>query len=304
MHSAELSILLHRALVSRLEVLTAGLAREGWEADSEGVHDNRVASRRVRAVLDMVEPALYPHLRHQAGKLKRLTRALGRTREMDVHLGLLREAARRAPELGSSPAMEHLLEIIDGHRARALRSMAKRLARIKLKNLPSLLTVPSLPDPFRVIDLAGDIWGCLAPWLEGAFPPPGLLDQEDAPALHALRIRIKRLRYVLEVLAPSFAIAPEAQLRHLRLLQTTLGEHHDLVTLTDQLAGLREGLAARSRPILAAGTEAILAHLGEERAIAFEQFRALALSANREGFVAGLRRGLGLPTAPEDGPQP
>jgi CHAD domain-containing protein len=301
MHSAELSILLHRALMSRLEVLMAGLAREGWQADPDGLHDNRVASRRVRAVLDMLEPALYPRLRRHGGKLKRLTRALGRTREMDVHLGLLRDLAAREARLGQGPVMEHLLEVIDGQRARALKAMARDLERIKLKSLPGLLLVPSLPDPFRVADLAGDIWGCLAPWLEGTFAPQGLLDQEDVPALHALRVRIKRLRYALEVLAPGFDAAPEAELKHLRQLQTALGDHHDLVTLTDLLEALLQGLEARDRPILAAGTREILAHLQEERAIAFEQFRALALAADREGFIAGLQGRLGLPAAAEDG---
>lgn len=299
MHSAELSILLHRALVARVEVLMAGLAQEGWEARAEGVHDNRVASRRVRAVLDMVEPALYPRLRRQAGKLKRLTRALGRTREMDVHLGILREVSRRAPGLGAGPAMEHLLEVIEGHRRRALKAMARDLERLNLKSLPNLLLVPSLPDPFRVADLAEDIWNGLEPWLEGAFPPASLLDQEDALALHALRIRVKRLRYALEVLVPGFAAPPEAQLKHLRLLQTALGDHHDLVTLTGMLAELHGGLAGRGRPILAAGAMDILVHLEEERAIGFEQFRALALAADRDGFIAGLRRGLGLDAAAE-----
>ena len=300
MYSAELSILLHRALVARVEVLMGLLAVDGWQGQAEGVHDTRVASRRVRAVLDMVEPALYPRLKRQGLKLKRLTRTLGRTREMDVHIAILTEAGRQSPSLGDSPAMEHVLEVIEGHRRRALKAMEKGLARLNLKSLPHLLLVPSLPDPFRVDDLTGDIWSCLAPWLDGAFPAEALLDTEEVPALHALRIRVKRLRYALEVLAPGFHTAPEAQLRHLRALQTALGDHHDLATLTGQLRDLHLGLAARGRRTLAAGTLDILCHLAEDQAIAFEQFRALALAAHKPAFIAGLRQDLGLEQEPAE----
>jgi len=303
MYSAELSILLHRALVARVEVLMNLLATDGWQGQPEGVHDTRVASRRVRAVLDMVEPALYPRLKRQGLKLKRLTRTLGRTREMDVHIAILQEASRQAPALADSPAMEHVLEAIDGHRRRALKTMQKGLDRLNLKSLPHLLQVPSLPDPFRVDDLIGDIWSCLAPWLDGAFPGEALLDTEDVLALHALRIRVKRLRYALEVLAPGFRTAPEAHLRHLRALQTALGEHHDLATLTAQLRDLHQGLEARGRRTLAAGTLDILFHLGEDQAIAFEQFRALAVAAHRPAFIGSLRQELGL-EQDADGSQP
>jgi len=250
----------------------------------------------------MVEPALYPRLKRQGLKLRRLTRTLGRTREMDVHIAILTEAGRKAPSLGDSPAMEHILEVIEGHRRRALKTMAKELDRLNLKSLPQLLQVPSLPDPFRVDDLTGDIWSCLAPWLDGAFAADGLLDTGEVLALHALRIRVKRLRYALEVLAPGFRTAPETHLRHLRLLQTALGDHHDLATLTAQLRDLHQGLEARGRRTLAAGTLDILGHLGEDLAIAFEQFRALALSTRREAFIASLRQDLGLEQDPAGSP--
>jgi len=294
MYSAELSILLHRALVARVEVLMNNLAAEGWQELADGVHDTRVASRRVRAVLDMVEPALYPRLKRQGVKLKRLTRTLGRTREMDVHLAILTAVGLQVPDLGGSPAMEHVLEVVEGHRRRARKAMLGDLAGLNLKHLPQLLQVPSLPDPFRVDDLTGDIWSCLAPWLDGAFAPAVLLDEEDVPALHALRIRVKRLRYALEVLAAGFRTAPEAQLRHLHALQTALGDHHDLAVLTAQLRELHQGLEARDRRTLAAGTLDILIHLGEDQAIAFEQFRALAVATRKETFIDSLRHDLGL----------
>ena len=292
MHCLELSVLLHRALEGRVESVMNNLAVEGWQDDPEGVHEVRVASRRVRAVLDLVEPGLYPGFKRQSRKLRALTRALGRTREMDVHIAILEEMGRVAPELAASAGMEHALEVIGRRRRKAGRAMAAELAGLSLKNLPQMLLVPSLPDPFRVGDLAGAVWSCLEPWLEGAFPAAELLDQEDARALHALRIRVKRLRYALEVLAAGFHLPPEPQLRHLKALQTALGDHHDRATLEDLLTGLHRGLAARGRTLLAEGTMAVLVRLDEERLIAFEHFRALGVVTPKDAFIGGLRRNL------------
>jgi CHAD domain-containing protein len=301
MFCLELSVLLHRALETRVETLMNELARPGWQDLPDALHDVRVASRRVRTVLSLVQPGLYPGHKRQTRNLKRLTRALGRPREMDVHAAILEDLARRAPDLAAAPAREHLLEVLERRLGKARRAMARALERINLKRLPHLLQVPSLPDPFRhEEDLGPATWACLAPWLEGAFPGEPLLDQDDAGALHALRIRVKRLRYALEVLGTGFPVPPEGELKHLHNLQMALGNHHDLATLQAWLERLHRGLAARERPILAEGTRAFLDYLGEERLIAYEHFRALALAMPEAAFVAGLRRNLGVP-APEPG---
>jgi len=302
MFCLELSVLLHRALEARVQDLMNDFSNAGWQEDPEGVHDVRVASRRVRAVLDLVEPDLYPGHKRQARKLKGLTRALGRTREMDVHAGILADLGQRAPDMSGGPAMEYVLEVIEARRRKARRAMAEDLARISLKSLPRLLLVASMPDPFRTGDLRSAIRACLEPWLAGAFPAEPLLDQDDPRALHALRIRVKRLRYALEILAPGFAAPPEAQLKHLRVLQTVLGDHHDRATLEALLADLLRGLEERGRPCLAAGVREILTHLGEERLIAFEHFRALGVVVPRDLFIDSLWRDLGQEPRESDHP--
>ena len=302
MYCLELAVLLHRALEGRVETLMNNLSMPEWQDEPEGLHEVRVASRRVRAVLDLVEPGIYPGFKRQSRKVRRLTRSLGRTREMDVHIAILEEMGVRAPGPTQGPGKEHALEVIEARRSRARTAMARGLSRLSLKSLPRLLQVPSLPDPFRAGELAGAIWNTLEPWLEGAFAPAALLDVEDVPALHALRIRVKRLRYALEVLGPGFALAPEAQLKHLRALQTALGDHHDRATLEAHLADLHQGLVARDRPLLAAGVLGLLERVGEERLIAFEHFRALAVGTPKAAFMDGLRRDLGLEPGGIDAP--
>ncbi|BDU74881.1 CHAD domain-containing protein [Mesoterricola silvestris] len=294
MHALELSILLHRALEARVEHLAGLLADPAWPSDPERLHQVRVGSRRVRAVLDLVRPELYPGFRRQGRKLRALTRALGLTRELDVHSAWLERLA--VPGLATGSAREHALEVLDARRARARRAMARNLEGNPCRHLSDLLEVPSLPDPFVPGNLAQEVWDALDPMLEAAFSPlPGLLGREDPPALHAARIRAKRLRYTLEILAAAFPAPPVEGLRQLRELQTALGEHHDLAMLEGFLQELQEGLAARARAKLASGTLELLAYAGEARLGAFERFRAAAAAMPEEAFRASLREGLGLP---------
>jgi CHAD domain-containing protein len=291
MYCVELSVLLHRALESRVAVLQDRLAVPDWPADPETLHQVRVASRRVRAVLDLVDPQLYPAYDRQTKKLRRLTRALGQPREMDVHEILLESLRPRLEQVSAGPCLEHVLERFGVGQRRIRAEMIRELGDLSLKHLDDLLRVPVLANPFTSGDLAAGVWECLAPWVERAFRPmPALLDQEDEAALHGLRIDLKRLRYALEILAPAFGEDPADPLRLLKGLQKALGDHHDLATLAARVQELHQGLEERNRMALATGTRAILALVAEERQCAFEQFRVLAMGTSLEGFEDGLKR--------------
>ena len=119
MYTLELSVLLHRALEARMAVLQDRLGVSGWEDDPEGLHQVRVASRRVRAVLDLVDRDLYPAYDRQARKLRRLTRALGAPREMDVHVMLLEGFGPRLAHSPAAVALEHVLERFGEAQAKA-----------------------------------------------------------------------------------------------------------------------------------------------------------------------------------------
>lgn len=300
MHQAELSILLHRALEARVAALMERLAVPEWQDQAEPLHQVRVASRRVRAVLDLVDPELYPSYPRQNRHFRRLTRALGRPRELDVYLELMEGLAERPIPVAARAALEHALEILAAERARAQEAMARALERVPVRKLPRILELPNLPNPFVGATPAEGIWALLEPWLTSALRPvPTLLESEDALALHALRIRIKRLRYTLEVLGAGFRTAPEKALKRLKAVQSALGEHHDRATLELFLRGLLRDLGARQRGVLAGGLLDLLSLLQEDRLCAFESFRALALELEAAAFSEGLRQDLGLEAAAE-----
>lgn len=300
MHPAELAILLHRALEVRLAGLQALLAPAHWTEDMEQLHQVRVSARRLGAVLDLVDPEAYPGHKARRRALKELVEVLGLTRELDVHADGLKGRLLDARSPAQAALLEHLLEGLDRARAKARRVMRRELERLRLPDLQRLLDVPALHDPFQRISLQAAAWSCLEPRAEAALGDlTALAAQEDPPALHKARVRIKKLRYALEALEGAFATAPEAVLKDLRALQTTLGEHHDLAALEALLWETEGQLRTRDRTTLLGRVLELLGEVAESRRAAFDRFRALASGQGPAAFAHALRPALGLP--PEGG---
>jgi CHAD domain-containing protein len=79
--------------------------------DIERVHDMRVASRRLRAVLEIFAPC-FPKSEHKAvlRDVKALADALGERRDPDVHLDALSKLEAEVPE-DQRPGVHHLAEL-------------------------------------------------------------------------------------------------------------------------------------------------------------------------------------------------
>ncbi|HEY3271515.1 MAG TPA: CHAD domain-containing protein [Geothrix sp.] len=303
MHPAELAILLHRALEVRLAGLQTLLAAVDWAEEEEPLHQVRVSARRLGAVLDLVDPEAYPGHKGQRRALKRLVDILGLPRELDVHAAQLEQRRRSASASVQGAVLEHLLERVDRDRAKARRAMHKELEDLRLPDLDRLLDVPSLPSPFQHLSLQEAAWTCLEPRAKGALGDLAALAlQEDAPALHKARVRIKKLRYAVESLEGAFAVAPEALLRDLRTLQTALGEHHDLAALEALLWEEEGQLRTRERRLLAGGVLELLGDVAELRRSAFGRFTVAAASQDPAAFARTVRPALGLPPS-EASPQ-
>ena len=300
MHPAELAILLHRALEVRLARLQELLGPHHWPDDMEQLHQVRVAARRLGAVLDLVDPEAYPGHKSQRRALKALVDTLGLPRELDVHADYLRTHHLDVRTPTQAAVIEHLLEQVDRARAKARRVMAKELDRLHLPDLRRLLEVPALRNPFQSTSLQEAAWGCLEARANVALGDlAALAAHEDPPALHKARIRIKKLRYAVEALESAFAEPPEPVLKELRVLQTTLGEHHDLATLEALLWEAEAELRVRDRATLCGGVLDLLGDVAESRRAVFERFSALARSQTPSAFARAVRPALGLP--PLDG---
>jgi len=99
-------------------------------ADIEGVHDVRVASRRLRAAMDIAAPAFpgkwYTALHRTA---KEITGALGEVRDRDVLLEALLEDRNAAP-LAERPGIDRLIDRIERERVAARGEMESYLHQL------------------------------------------------------------------------------------------------------------------------------------------------------------------------------
>lgn len=213
------------------------------EAPAVGVHQSRVALRRMRSMLKLFRPALQlDGLVDFDARLRVLATALGPARDLDVfRTGV---GAALAEALPDEPRLATL------HR----RAAAARLAAYAA--LPPLLHGPG----FRAVLWQG---AALIERLE-ALPAKGDLrdfaagvlarrhrrlkragdDIENLPpaALHALRLDGKRLRYAAELLLPLWdGRAGRRYLRRLARLQEALGLAND----AEVARGLVRGLGVR-----------------------------------------------------------
>jgi exopolyphosphatase/pppGpp-phosphohydrolase len=98
--------------------------------DIEGVHDVRVASRRLRAAMDIAAPAFpgkwYTALHRTA---KEITGALGEVRDRDVLLEALREDRSAAP-LAEHPGIDRLIDRVEAERVAARAEMERYLRQL------------------------------------------------------------------------------------------------------------------------------------------------------------------------------
>src|SRR5918995_2447774 len=117
-------------------------------ADIERVHDMRVATRRLRAVLEIYEPC-FPRAEFKGvlRDVKQLADALGARRDPDVHIDALRAFSR--PLLASNkPGVARLIEDLRARQSRGNEVLAAELERARERGLHErLLALADAADP-------------------------------------------------------------------------------------------------------------------------------------------------------------
>ncbi len=113
-----------RALIgTRWEDVWKAVPRAAEGADIEGVHDVRVASRRLRAAMDVAAPAFPASWYKPLHKLaKEITSELGEVRDRDVMLHYLAAERESAPP-NERPGIDRLIARIDRERIAARADM-------------------------------------------------------------------------------------------------------------------------------------------------------------------------------------
>lgn len=223
----------------------------------EGVHQIRVAIRRLRAALVLFRPLLEPHAEARfTGELRRLGRVFGEARDWDVFCTETLAAAEQAD------VASHWLALLrapaESHRAAAHDRVTAELNGPAFTAVVLGLAAWAGDTKTAVGDAAGTALAEIAPDLVGrrarSVRRRGRhLDQQSDAELHALRKALKKLRYSVAFLAP---LAPHKAVKQYlhgcKALQKHLGGLNDAVTavaMAERLGGERQ---AELTPAIAA----------------------------------------------------
>ena len=257
------SLAVRRAFARRVRALERELPA-ALDDNVEALHRSRVASRRLREILpvlglDGAERGM-PAAETLGKRVRRVTRALGSVRELDVALGILDEVERAYPELAevvaaARPAVE------EDRRARR-EEMARGVDEIEAQSLSVELSsldehVGQEPAATRAALLRRRL-GRRLDRLDAAIEAAGALYAFDR--LHMVRIAVKKLRYVLELIHEFGRAATRRPVARLKQFQDLLWRQHELVVV----AGYVRRLSCSGKGRFASDVERVLGVLERE----------------------------------------
>jgi CHAD domain-containing protein len=261
------------------EALTRGALRlaiplaDIHAGEVEAIHDLRVASRRLRAMLRIFRDVLRGRRRRVVQRqVRRLTRLLGGPRQADVGLELLDSLAADLPaelrpfaaacrtnlELRRERYRALLCRSLDDARMQELREAILALAGPLLLSARAAFAGPPERDPAHYVGdwilprLRAEAYAWLA-----ACP----FDTATPIEWHRFRVACKRLRYALEAGAPADPAGFKTELAALKALQEQLGHQHDLVALAADLQDVARWFARTGVLADAAGARRLALHV-------------------------------------------
>jgi CHAD domain-containing protein len=205
--------------------------------DPEELHQARVATRRLRAVLRAARPLLDPSWTESLrSELSWLGRALGPVRDLDVLLERLQaEIEDLEPE--ERRAAGQFLRLLEEDRASARAAMLEAMSGARYADLLARLEAAAVAPRAQAADvsleaIAAGEFRKLRKAVR-ALPP----DPSD-DALHAVRIRGKRARYAAELAEGVGGKRARRFVRDAKTFQDVIGEHQDAVVAEARVRGL------------------------------------------------------------------
>jgi CHAD domain-containing protein len=288
--------------------------------DIEGVHDMRVASRRLRSAIKDFRDYLGGKKSVPKRGLKEVADALGEVRDQDVALVALEKMRADADEdaAGKGDVAAGIGHLMDERRA------LRQAARVKLAFAIAERPLADLRSKFlsRLVepedaDASGGAGGkrrreakrgvsfrqaghevIAARVVELKKLSNCLHHPSQNEPLHRMRIAAKRLRYAMELLAPCWGGSLTSYAEEVAELQSSLGELHDCDVWIDDLGARLDGKGARVADAWtgAHGTREqtrraavwLLSHFTKERSKHFREALARWEEWETTGFFAQL----------------
>lgn len=249
------------------------LERGAFAGNEEAIHDMRVAIRRIRAALRVARPYFADKSVAQLRKrLQETALILGNNRDLDVMLLHAEQYAGNQPgEVHALGGWIDALKTLQAEARRALREhlASKRYGRLRAEFQAVMTSVLASAEPSpraagelgppRVLDiLPGAIWVQY-----GVVRNYETLGEPTTGSLHALRIEIKRLRYILEFFRRALGARIVPAIEAAVAAQDRLGHLHDLCVAAEMLQSWLHTLGP-AQPADARSAASYLATLYEE----------------------------------------
>jgi CHAD domain-containing protein len=221
------------------------------EGDVRALHRTRVSSRRLREVLPILQldGAV---TRKLSRRLRRVTKRLGRVRNLDVLLLLIDELqdARRPDE----PSLNRLATVVSEERLAERERLAAKLPSAELHRVASKLDKIARQLKAAERSAPASDGNRARPWrwvvearlarraarFAAAINDAGAVYLPER--LHAVRIALKKMRYAVELSAEIAGQPSTPELRTLKRGQDLLGRLHDVQVLIDRVRQLQASL--------------------------------------------------------------
>jgi CHAD domain-containing protein len=221
------------------------------DADVEGVHQARVATRRLREALPLFARSYPADVKRVRKLVKRAGRRLGRVRELDVMRADLERRAGRIPM--AMPAVDAARKTLARRHDAARRRLIKVLDRLRLDRREQL-RLRHRGDWWRPFAGPARGWAAVL-WQRIERRADDLSRAIDhcggvyfPNRVHAVRVGAKKLRYSAELAGLAGLWRCVEAVNDLKQTQDTLGHLHDAQVLLESMDEL-VGDSARGREV-------------------------------------------------------
>ena len=196
--------------------------------EPESLHQMRVATRKIRAVLHAAKPLLIPEWVDSLQKeVAWLTQVLGPARDLDVQLSYFRSEATNLAARDRQPLMRFVQQL-ESQRTQVQKVVLRELTSARYFDLVGRLRTaaqdPSVVESTVTLhDLATREFKKLRKAIcrVGASP--------SSATVHKIRIKTKRARYTAELEEPTIGKPARRFIKKARALQDMLGMHQDAI---------------------------------------------------------------------------
>jgi len=286
--------------------------------DIEYIHRMRVATRRMRSALSIFKRC-FPKKEFQDidRDVRKVTRALGEARDLDVQLDVLREAEAQFNTPRLLPGLKRLELRLTQKRAEAQQHVISAMDRLLVDRLLERLQAWYAP----LLDAAAGVYLYAPALYQLAFESvqarvkellghvPYISDPANVLELHAMRISAKRLRYTLEAFDDLYGANLKPFINQTRKFQDMLGDIHDADVWIELIPRFIQEENERisiyfgnNRPLrrLLPGLEAFRANRAEKRRADYLQLLEMWAKAEEEHLWDELLKLINAPMDLED----